>query len=191
MVLVALSVVWIPILQSSSGGQLYVYIQAVTSYLAPPVTAVFILAVFWPRANEQVHGRGGPGDSLGTGVAPTPPCLPCSQDTAGISGLGEEGGGAGDRTEPGWCSPGSWGEPKGRGSCCLAWPPSVAWSWQGTSPWRGDQGVAMPQHTGTTPPSLRAGWRGQLPGGLSPLWGDHPHPAIPRGPWVCRELSGA
>ncbi|XP_039416173.1 sodium/glucose cotransporter 5 isoform X2 [Corvus cornix cornix] len=52
-VLVALSVVWIPILQSSSGGQLYVYIQAVTSYLAPPVTAVFILAVFWPQANEQ------------------------------------------------------------------------------------------------------------------------------------------
>ncbi|XP_053936477.1 sodium/mannose cotransporter SLC5A10 isoform X2 [Cuculus canorus] len=47
------SVVWIPILQSSSGGQLYLYIQAVTSYLAPPVTAVFILAVFWPRANEQ------------------------------------------------------------------------------------------------------------------------------------------
>ncbi|OXB81915.1 UNVERIFIED_CONTAM: hypothetical protein H355_015112 [Colinus virginianus] len=51
--LVALSVVWIPILQSSGGGQLYVYIQAVTSCLAPPVTAVFILAVFWPRANEQ------------------------------------------------------------------------------------------------------------------------------------------
>lgn len=58
MVLVALSVVWIPILQSSSGGQLYVYIQAVTSYLAPPVTAVFLLAVFWPRANEQVLAEG-------------------------------------------------------------------------------------------------------------------------------------
>eukprot|EP00075_Anas_platyrhynchos_P035820 XP_027325073.1 sodium/glucose cotransporter 5 [Anas platyrhynchos] len=51
--LVVLSVVWLPILQSSSGGQLYVYIQAVTSSLAPPVTAVFVLAVFWPRANEQ------------------------------------------------------------------------------------------------------------------------------------------
>ncbi|KAM8798396.1 sodium/mannose cotransporter SLC5A10 [Eudromia elegans] len=51
--LVALSVVWIPVLQSSSGGQLYVYIQAVTSCLAPPVTAVFLLAVFWPRATEQ------------------------------------------------------------------------------------------------------------------------------------------
>nr|XP_025950993.1 sodium/glucose cotransporter 5 isoform X3 [Dromaius novaehollandiae] len=51
--LVALSVVWIPILQSASSGQLYGYIQAVTSCLAPPVTAVFLLAVFWPRANEQ------------------------------------------------------------------------------------------------------------------------------------------
>uniref|UniRef100_A0A7M4G1D5 Sodium/mannose cotransporter SLC5A10 n=1 Tax=Crocodylus porosus TaxID=8502 RepID=A0A7M4G1D5_CROPO len=52
-VLVAVSVVWIPILQSSSGGQLYIYIQSVTSALAPPVTAVFALAVFWRRANEQ------------------------------------------------------------------------------------------------------------------------------------------
>ncbi|XP_015264695.1 PREDICTED: sodium/glucose cotransporter 5 [Gekko japonicus] len=52
-VLVVVSVVWIPILQSSSSGQLYIYIQSVTSYLAPPVTAVFLLAVFWKRANEQ------------------------------------------------------------------------------------------------------------------------------------------
>jgi len=69
--LVALSVVWIPILQSSGGGQLYIYIQAVTSYLAPPVTAVFILAVFWPRANEQVGTAGGHSDrntTLPTGL---------------------------------------------------------------------------------------------------------------------------
>ncbi|XP_042293295.1 sodium/glucose cotransporter 5 [Sceloporus undulatus] len=52
-VLVLVSVVWIPILQSSNSGQLYIYIQSVTSYLAPPVTAVFLLAVFWTRANEQ------------------------------------------------------------------------------------------------------------------------------------------
>ncbi|KAM3827056.1 sodium/mannose cotransporter SLC5A10 [Vipera latastei] len=52
-VLVAVSVVWLPILQSSSSGQLFIYIQSVTSYLAPPVTAVFLLAVFWKRANEQ------------------------------------------------------------------------------------------------------------------------------------------
>ncbi|KAM9125805.1 sodium/mannose cotransporter SLC5A10 [Pangshura tecta] len=52
-VLVAISVAWIPILQSSNSGQLYSYIQAVTSCLAPPITAVFGLAVFWRRANEQ------------------------------------------------------------------------------------------------------------------------------------------
>uniref|UniRef100_A0A8D0GFR2 Sodium/mannose cotransporter SLC5A10 n=1 Tax=Sphenodon punctatus TaxID=8508 RepID=A0A8D0GFR2_SPHPU len=52
-VLVVVSVVWIPILQSSNSGQLFVYIQSVTSCLAPPVTAVFALAVFWRRANEQ------------------------------------------------------------------------------------------------------------------------------------------
>ncbi|KAK0140828.1 Sodium/glucose cotransporter 5 [Merluccius polli] len=52
-ILVVVSVVWIPILQSANSGQLYVYIQSVTSYLAPPVTAVFSLAVFWKRTNEQ------------------------------------------------------------------------------------------------------------------------------------------
>uniref|UniRef100_A0A8C6Y8F4 Solute carrier family 5 member 10 n=1 Tax=Naja naja TaxID=35670 RepID=A0A8C6Y8F4_NAJNA len=52
-VLVAVSVVWLPILQSSNSSQLFIYIQSVTSYLAPPVTAVFLLAVFWKRANEQ------------------------------------------------------------------------------------------------------------------------------------------
>uniref|UniRef100_H2SCV3 Sodium/mannose cotransporter SLC5A10 n=1 Tax=Takifugu rubripes TaxID=31033 RepID=H2SCV3_TAKRU len=52
-ILMVVSVVWIPILQSANSGQLYVYIQSVTSYLAPPVTAVFTLAVFWKRTNEQ------------------------------------------------------------------------------------------------------------------------------------------
>uniref|UniRef100_A0A7N8Y1B3 Sodium/mannose cotransporter SLC5A10 n=1 Tax=Mastacembelus armatus TaxID=205130 RepID=A0A7N8Y1B3_9TELE len=52
-ILVVVSVVWIPILQSANSGQLYVYIQSVTSCLAPPVTAVFTLAVFWKRTNEQ------------------------------------------------------------------------------------------------------------------------------------------
>ncbi|XP_018596285.1 sodium/glucose cotransporter 5 isoform X2 [Scleropages formosus] len=52
-ILVIVSVVWIPILQSANSGQLYVYIQSVTSYLAPPVTAIFVLAVFWKRTNEM------------------------------------------------------------------------------------------------------------------------------------------
>ncbi|KAI4902007.1 hypothetical protein NFI96_018711 [Prochilodus magdalenae] len=54
-ILVVISVVWIPILQSANSGQLYVYIQSVTSYLAPPVTAIFVMAVFWKRTNEATH----------------------------------------------------------------------------------------------------------------------------------------
>lgn len=53
-ILVVISVVWIPILQSANSGQLYVYIQSVTSYLAPPVTAIFVMAIFWKRTNEAV-----------------------------------------------------------------------------------------------------------------------------------------
>uniref|UniRef100_A0A8C8XQB6 Sodium/mannose cotransporter SLC5A10 n=1 Tax=Panthera leo TaxID=9689 RepID=A0A8C8XQB6_PANLE len=52
-VLVGVSVAWIPILQDSNSGQLFIYMQSVTSSLAPPVTAVFVLGIFWRRANEQ------------------------------------------------------------------------------------------------------------------------------------------
>ncbi|XP_036924663.1 sodium/glucose cotransporter 5 isoform X2 [Sturnira hondurensis] len=52
-VLIGVSVAWIPILQGSNSGQLFIYMQSVTSSLAPPVTAVFILGIFWRRANEQ------------------------------------------------------------------------------------------------------------------------------------------
>ncbi|CAK7317789.1 Sodium/glucose cotransporter 5 [Vulpes lagopus] len=53
-VLIGVSVAWIPVLQGSNSGQLFIYMQSVTSSLAPPVTAVFILGIFWQRANEQV-----------------------------------------------------------------------------------------------------------------------------------------
>uniref|UniRef100_A0A8C6G3L1 Sodium/mannose cotransporter SLC5A10 n=1 Tax=Moschus moschiferus TaxID=68415 RepID=A0A8C6G3L1_MOSMO len=52
-VLIGVSVAWIPALQGSNGGQLFIYMQSVTSSLAPPVTAVFVLGIFWRRANEQ------------------------------------------------------------------------------------------------------------------------------------------
>ncbi|XP_059840249.1 sodium/glucose cotransporter 4 [Hypanus sabinus] len=50
--IVAVSIVWIPIIQKANSGQLFDYIQSVTSYLAPPITALFIMAVFWTRVNE-------------------------------------------------------------------------------------------------------------------------------------------
>ncbi|XP_074198103.1 sodium/mannose cotransporter SLC5A10 isoform X1 [Camelus bactrianus] len=52
-VLVGVSVAWIPVLQGSNSGQLFIYMQSVTSSLAPPVTAIFVLGIFWRRANEQ------------------------------------------------------------------------------------------------------------------------------------------
>lgn len=54
LVLIGISIAWIPIVQSSGSGQLFDYIQAVTSYLGPPIMVIFCMAVFWPRLNEPV-----------------------------------------------------------------------------------------------------------------------------------------
>lgn len=51
--LVVISVIWIPIINASQGSQLFTYIQSITSYLAPPICAVYLLAIFWGRCNEQ------------------------------------------------------------------------------------------------------------------------------------------
>ncbi|NWX25225.1 SC5A9 protein, partial [Notiomystis cincta] len=52
LILVVISILWIPIIQSANSGKLFDYIQSITSYLAPPITALFILAVFCKRINE-------------------------------------------------------------------------------------------------------------------------------------------
>ena len=52
--MVVVSIVWIPVLQASQGGQLFNYIQSVTGYLAPPVLSLFLLAILWKRTNEKV-----------------------------------------------------------------------------------------------------------------------------------------
>ena len=49
-----ISILWIPIIQSGQGSQLFVYIQQVSSFLQPPICAVYLLAVFWKRTNEKV-----------------------------------------------------------------------------------------------------------------------------------------
>ncbi|XP_074414147.1 LOW QUALITY PROTEIN: sodium/glucose cotransporter 2-like [Zonotrichia albicollis] len=50
--MVGLSLAWLPVVEAARGGQLFDYMQALASYLAPPVAAVFFLAVFVPRVNE-------------------------------------------------------------------------------------------------------------------------------------------
>ncbi|MCC7406785.1 MAG: sodium:solute symporter [Phycisphaeraceae bacterium] len=44
---------WIPVMAQISGGGLYYYLQSVQAYLAPPITAVFLLGLFWRRMNSQ------------------------------------------------------------------------------------------------------------------------------------------
>uniref|UniRef100_A0A0P4WD78 Sodium/glucose cotransporter 4 n=1 Tax=Scylla olivacea TaxID=85551 RepID=A0A0P4WD78_SCYOL len=52
LIMVIISVIWIPVIQASASGQLFVYIQSITSYLSPPICAIYLLAVFWPRTTE-------------------------------------------------------------------------------------------------------------------------------------------
>lgn len=43
----------IPIIKNVQGAQLYIYIQSIAAYLAPPIAAVYVLAVIWKRGNES------------------------------------------------------------------------------------------------------------------------------------------
>lgn len=52
LVMVGVSIAWVPIIQAFSSGKLFDYIQAISSYLGPPITAVFTIAIFWARLNE-------------------------------------------------------------------------------------------------------------------------------------------
>lgn len=49
---VILGIAWIPIMQNIS-GVLYEYLQSVQSYIAPPITAVFLLGIFYKRINSK------------------------------------------------------------------------------------------------------------------------------------------
>ncbi len=51
-IVVILGILWIPIMQNIS-GVLYEYLQSVQSYIAPPITAVFLLGIFYKRINSK------------------------------------------------------------------------------------------------------------------------------------------
>jgi SSS family solute:Na+ symporter len=51
-VLVVSGILWIPLMKYIS-GELYHYLQSVQSYIAPPITAVFLLGIFWKRINAK------------------------------------------------------------------------------------------------------------------------------------------
>jgi SSS family solute:Na+ symporter len=49
---VILGILWIPVMQKIQGGGLYQYLQNVQGYLAPSITSVFLLGLFWKRVNS-------------------------------------------------------------------------------------------------------------------------------------------
>ncbi|MGH0183322.1 UNVERIFIED_CONTAM: hypothetical protein FKN15_015277 [Acipenser sinensis] len=51
-ILVVVSILWIPIIQSANSGHLFVL--AINSYLSPPIAALFLMVVFWKRVNEPL-----------------------------------------------------------------------------------------------------------------------------------------
>jgi len=51
-VVVVLGIAWIPVMANIS-GVLYQYLQSVQSYIAPPITTVFLLGIFWKRINAK------------------------------------------------------------------------------------------------------------------------------------------
>ena len=52
-VMVACGILWVPFISSLS-SEVFIYLQSVQAYISPPIAAVFLFGVFWPRANR--HG---------------------------------------------------------------------------------------------------------------------------------------
>ncbi|KAK7094087.1 sodium/myo-inositol cotransporter-like [Littorina saxatilis] len=51
--MVGVSIAWVPVIKETNRGQVFIYIQEVTNYLAPPFAAVYLLAVLVPMVNEK------------------------------------------------------------------------------------------------------------------------------------------
>ena len=51
--MVVLGILWVPFIKYLS-TEVYIYLQSVQAYISPPIAAVFLFGVSWPRANR--HG---------------------------------------------------------------------------------------------------------------------------------------
>ncbi|KAL8590951.1 hypothetical protein ACOMHN_040637 [Nucella lapillus] len=52
LVMVGVSIAWVPVIKETNRGQVFIYIQEVTNYFAPPFAAVYLLAILVPMVNE-------------------------------------------------------------------------------------------------------------------------------------------
>ena len=53
-VLCGISILWLPMVKSSQGGQLFIYLNSVQAYFGAPVGIVYIWAIWWKRCSEKV-----------------------------------------------------------------------------------------------------------------------------------------
>lgn len=53
LVLVAISILWIPVIQAFQNSRLFDYIQSITSFLAPPIASLYFFSIFSKRVNEE------------------------------------------------------------------------------------------------------------------------------------------
>lgn len=53
LLMTAIGIAWIPIVIQMQGSELYIYMQQVIGFLAPPIACIYILAILWTRANER------------------------------------------------------------------------------------------------------------------------------------------
>jgi uncharacterized sodium:solute symporter family permease YidK len=54
-VTVVLSVLWIPVMKQLQESQMFIYLNMIMCYLASPVTAIYLLGIFYDRINETVR----------------------------------------------------------------------------------------------------------------------------------------
>ncbi|XP_046559241.1 sodium/myo-inositol cotransporter-like [Haliotis rubra] len=52
-IMVAVSIAWVPVIKETQKGQVFIILNEVTNHFTPPFAAVFLLAVLVPRVNEK------------------------------------------------------------------------------------------------------------------------------------------
>ena len=53
-IMTGIGILWIPVVQNVQGGQLFIYIQAVSAYFSPPIAALYLISILWTKATEKV-----------------------------------------------------------------------------------------------------------------------------------------
>lgn len=47
------AVAWVPVIKETQGGEVFIYIQELVNYFAPPFAMIYLLAMLVPRVNEK------------------------------------------------------------------------------------------------------------------------------------------